>query len=336
MALPTTDPRVIPEIDSLSTPGPYTFDGRGYSHMVLGSGLSIFLKPRAVILGPPVTYDIADSVYFVFDKTDFYVKEGFYMLATEPSAVGIEQPLTYLQRSVACIIYSYSRWKAGISTDDIDDASFTLVDTWGVGNDFLFSPSFIGDSSLQIIRGLCEASAMVYLYVNGGGKLACGYLDHQPTAPDWTLDEGDIISIKSYGEMLDRDMPGVVRYGWDGRGIQPGAPKFGWAKADMISEALPPEGTVLDGEYEAKYIDHGSDWPGSYVDFGDFMRLEVEVGPRASAWDIDEVVRVNNTPLGLSIDPDFPDYFRIHKIRYHLRTMTATVTMVKKKTWNAI
>jgi len=336
VALPTTDPRLLPVVSSVSEPeGGYTVDGRAYSYYIVGTGLSIFAKPRATWIDTPKwAYDIADLVYMIFDKTNFYTKLSLYFQATRPANMGLEQPLSYYRKTVPCIIYAYARWKAMIDIADIDAASFTAVDSFCLGNNYLFTPAFIEESSLEIIRSLCEASNLIFIYTNGAGKLACGYFYNPPASANWILNEDEIISIKSYSEMLDRELPGVARYGWDARGISPGDPKFGWAKKDVTELPFTADGTVMEGEYESKYVDYGSDWCGSFIDFGKYMRLEVEIGPRAFAWDIDEVVEVFHEALGLGIDPDYHDYFRIHKIQYHLRTMTATVTMVKHKWWN--
>lgn len=337
MALPTTDPKVVPTITNVDAPGGgYTIDGRAYSLHVTGTNLSIFCKPWTYESYPVILTDYADLVYFLFDKDNFYIKTQFYFQANTAGSIStrLRQPLCYYRMTVPAIIYAYARWKAGIDVADIDAASFTAADSHCLGNNYFFTPSFVGRSSLEIIRELCESSDMVFLYSNGARKLACGYFYHPPTSADWTLREGDVISIKSYSHMLDRERPMTVNYGWDARHIMPCSPKFGWGKAAFTDTLV---GMASKDEYDLEWFDQVSGWPDHedlFVDFGYYLRLEVEVGLAAYAWDIDEVVEVFNDTLGLGIDPDYHDYFRIHKIRYNLRTMTATVTMVKHKMWN--
>jgi len=330
MALPTTDPRIIPTITAGNLGG--TFNGYVYNQGVSGSGYSFFVKPYVVDPSVPGGKEYGSRVYLAFSSSEFYMVGTVYWLQTftVPAVVGIYQPLMYNALTAPAIIYAYARWKALIPVTNIDTASFTAADAWCLGNNYLFSPSFIGESSLEIMRKLCEASFMVFIYVNGSGKIGCGYIYDEPSSPDWTLEEGDWISVKSYCESQERKKPATVRYGWDARHILPGSPKFGWAIADIPYQ----HGERMTEPYDSKWVDHGPNWPGSFCDFRNYMRLEIEMGPRAFLLDLGEAVQITHAALGLSIDPDYPDYFRVHKIRYHLATMTATVTLLKSKWWN--
>ena len=339
MAIPTSDPQAIPKISTLFQPGGgYVKDGHAYTYYITGEHLSIFLKAAAAwdSSDPPVpldfdTYDHADILYFPFDPTDFYFKDSFYMQASSPAGVQIWQPLAYEHMTVPAIAYSFARWKAGIDPSDIDLSAFSAVDTFCLANGRTFCVVFFEESALATIRDICEASGMLFLYINGAGKIACGYLENEPSAADWELPEVEILSVKSYGKMLDRTRPKLVKYGWDGRNIPNGSPRFGWAQVDLAS----PVGSAKAEQYESKWVEGLASWPGEFVDFGLFVKLEVEVGPSAFRWDLDEAVKVSHRALGLSLDPFFPDLFRVHKIVYHFDSMTASVTLIKKTWWNA-
>lgn len=329
MALPTTDPRIIPTITAGNLGG--TFNGYVYNQGISGTGFSFFVKPYVVDPSVSGGKEYGSRIFIAFSSSEFYMTTTVYWLAafTVPSVLGIYQPLMYNAMTVPAIIYAYARWKALVDVADIDSPSFEAAHAWCLGNNYFFSPNFIGESSLEIIRQLCEASSMIYIYVNGAGKIGCGHLSDEPLTADHMLVEGDWISIKSYCEERTRKTPATVRYGWDARHVLPGSPKFGWAIADIAE----PDGERAKEPYDSKWPDHGHTWPGVFEDFGDYMRLEVEMGPRAWTLDIGESVQITHPALGLSIDPGYPDIFRIHKIRYHLSSMTATVTLLKHKWW---
>jgi len=293
-------------------------DGGGY---VPGWG-NIYMILRQSGVTNPYSSILAQNLYTHWTRVYFYS-------AITPT-VKLWQPLSYVRMTIPDIIYNYAKYIALIPVATIDLASFTEVDTFCLGNNFYFSPVFYNNNSLKIIQEMCEQCTMIFLYTNGSGKLACGYFVHPPTAPDWILNENEF-SVKSYGEMSSRLTPKTVTSGWWSYNIQPTLPRFG-----AFHTTVPlVDGELMHEEYEAKWIEAtGAFTYGSYIDFGDYLKLEIELGLKAFKMDLDEVVQIKHEPFGLSIDDDYPDYFRIHKIVYHLSSMTATVTLVKSKIWN--
>jgi len=335
MALPSSDPKIVPNLTSAGSVG-YTIDGRAYQFYVQGTDISVYCTMASKQVSSGVL-DYADSLYGLAFGT-IYARTSINIQATlwaGDTTIVIWQPLTYIQQTVAVIIYSVARWHCGISTSDIDDTSFAVVDTFCLGNGFRFSPSFIEESALNIIRDMCEQSGQTYIYVSGELKLACGYLERTPSTPaTWIINKENAQSILSYGEIRDRQKPGTVNLGYDWRHFTNGNPKFGWYKNDVGSSA--DKDMIVREEYRARFVDGTvADWPGYYVDWDDYVKLEIEVGAIGYLIDIDDTVKVEWSEFGLSNTYGYPDIFRVHKIVYSPMTMNATLTLIKKKSWNS-
>lgn len=330
MAIATSDARNLPIITLLQWGASYSVGGRTWlAKVTMTSGY--YANIYCQIISDNSPHEPASEIYSGHYATHWelwYFNTGGDTIVTPM----MWQPLSYANKTLPNIVYNFARFVAGKPAAELDLASFTDADTFAIGNGLYFSPVFYGTNVLKIVKEMSEQSAGVYLYTNGQQKLACGYIGKPPVAPDFVIDESDMLAVKAYAEMAERAIPKSVKTRWDCRVIAPMAPRFG-AKSDTVEGS---DGEVSESEYEAKWVECGSSlFFGSYTDFGDYMKLEVELGIKAYAFDIDSVVQVNHAALGLSIDPSFPDLFRVHKIVYHLGGMTATVTLLKSKAWNS-
>ena len=335
MALPSSDPKIVPNLTSAGSAG-YVWEGATYQFEVNGTNISVYatLASKRVSTG---TLDNADRLYDYVAGTVYYTTR-IYIHATlwaGDTTIVVWQPLSYKEQTVPAVIYSVARWHCDISTSDIDDGSFAVVDTFCLGNNFKFSPVFIDESALNIIRDMCEQSGQVYIYVSGELKLACGYLERTPASPaTWVLNKANSHGILSYGEIRDRQKPGTVKFGYDWRNFNNQSPKFGFQKKNVGASS--DRDMVLRTEYEAKFVGFVSEfWAGYYVDWDDYVKLEIEVGAIGYLIDIDDTVKVEWSEFGLSNTYGYPDIFRVHKIVYSPMTMNATLTLIKKKSWNS-
>ena len=343
MALPASDPYRLAD-PSFATwdIGSFSYNGRDYELELTGNNFTIFSHFYSV---QDSDSDEKHSKFYHFGftgtagtmlkKSTVYMgDDGDSYFPGNNQHFWVVNPLTYVQEYPSDIMLGVAHWYCDIAEADIDVTSFTAVTAWCTANSILRSVSFYGVSVIKVLKELCEQSYQVFLYVNGQQQLACGYMEHEPSdTPDWIIGANEYIRIIRFGEIRDRSIPGVVKYGWDPLEMNPQDPKFGAWKIDT-SGIFTDKDLVLDSEYDCKWVDNGHDDSGSYIAWDDFVLLEIEVGGIGFCIDIDEVVQVNEPLLALGIDAAYPENFRVHKVVLNPTNMTARLTLIKKKSWN--
>jgi len=320
--------------------GPHLIDGHEYDEQYGGTGFNMFALnyivadngtkwPAALVYGPD------DPPYegTHCGMTNFYYRHGASAPVGNP-ILHIENPLNYERQTPAHIILGVTHWHCGIhegriDTDSFDDTHYDyFVDEFVP--DMLCSVPFISESTITIIKRLLEQSGRSYLYINKLSQLAMNYLPGMVTAYDWEITESDIIRWKRHEKIMDRTIPGTIKYGWTGRHMNTAEPGCSvWTK-DYAPAVEHPR---LDKEYQALYVGYDQDDYGEYERMNDYRIVEVEVGAIGFAFEIGDEIKAHNPIWGLNEDDAYEDILTILDITLMPNTNTVNLIMVKHKDW---
>jgi len=248
--------------------------------------------------------------------------------------VHVKNPIWYRLQTPPCIALAIAHWWCGIAEADIDYTSFVNAHNHADGNSIYRTVAFHERSAIDILKELFEQSGS-YLYVSGVHQLACDWFNHEPSdTPDWTIDDDNFIRVTKFGKIRDRKYPGKVRTFYDARQVSPGSPTFGIWERDAPGAAWTEKEQIMSSVYDAHFIDDVDD-TGGYIDFTDYILVQVEVKGVGHLMDIGESFKFDMPSLAMSIDDDYKDNFVIHEIDMSLDGMSAIITGIKKWLWNA-
>lgn len=245
----------------------------------------------------------------------------------------VYNPIWYYEESAAHIILAMAHYHCGILEAEID------VDSFDDTHDFLVLNSatkqgaaLCNRSCLELAVGLMVGQHGIFLYINGDNKLAMDHIEHDPeTTADWTIEEDDLLSVFSFGTIRDRKIPRTQTVGLDRRDISPGFPRAGVWEFEYFAAAWTDKELILE---EALVLDMtGTKLGIIHTEFHDYIKMEIELGPLAHLFAINDRVKVDLPQFGMCYDEEVDDIFRVHLLELDLEDMTGVVTLLKHLDW---